>query len=157
MMKNHLLLLIALFAALTSYALTGRAQTENTKLPELKGEWKLDSIVKKQGENKITALSPGKIIPDSIYYSCPVKIRFDEQIGSCQLLYENEEMKNVSFYVYKSHNDIRFHVSLLNNTPVPEWTFDYFSTITSTHLILEHNEEFSDIKIQYEYFYSLIK
>jgi hypothetical protein len=45
MMKNHLLLLIALFAALTGYALTGRAQTENTKLPELKGEWKLDSIV----------------------------------------------------------------------------------------------------------------
>jgi hypothetical protein len=136
-----------------------QAQTEeNTKLPELKGEWKLDSVVQKQGDNKQTALLPSEIIPDSIYYSCPVKIKFDEQARSCLFLYENEETKNVSFYVYEIQNDIRFHVSLSNGTPIPDWIFNYFLTTTQNHLILtlEHNEDVSDVKIQYEYFYSLI-
>jgi hypothetical protein len=142
-----------------SIASVSRAQTENTELPVLKGEWKLDSIIQEKGEKKLTALSPKDIVPDTIYYSCPVKITFKEQSGSCQLLYENEEKKDVSFYVYKVQNNTRFHASLLNNTPVPEWTFDYFFTTIQTGLILtiEHIEEPSDTKVQYEYFYSLIK
>jgi hypothetical protein len=159
MMKNHLLLLIALFAALTGYALTGRAQTDNTRLPELKGEWKLDSIVKKQGENKITALSPGKIIPDSIYYSCPVKIRFDERTEDCQFLYENKETKDLFAYVYEKQNGIRLLCSSPNQIPVNEWTFDYLLEAEQDSLILyiEYNAESSDTKIIYEYFYSLSK
>lgn len=155
-MDRKILLIVLICVCFASIS---RAQTEeNSKLPELKGEWKLDSIVKKQGDNKQTALLPSEIIPDSIYYSCPVKIRFDEQAGNCLLSYENEETKNVSFYVYKIHNDIRFHTSLLNGTPVPDWIFNYLLTTTQNYLILtlEHNEEASDIKIQYEYFYSLI-
>jgi hypothetical protein len=139
-----------------------RAQTEeNTKLPELKGEWKLDSIVHKQGDNKRTALLPSKIIPDSIYYSCPVKIRFDneKQDENCQLLYENETTKDMRFFVYESQNTIRLFCAMPNKEPINEWSFDYLLTATQTRLILvmEYNPESSGAKIIYEYFYSLTK
>jgi hypothetical protein len=88
-----------------------------------------------------------------------VKIIFKEKVRSCRLLYENEEKIDVSFYVYKIQNNIRFHVALLNNTTIPEWVFDYFLTAMQDRLILtlEHNDKSSKIQYQYKYFYSLIK
>jgi hypothetical protein len=155
-MKKKLLLLVITGI---SFASVSWAQMENQPLPELKGEWKLDSIMQRQGENKLIALSPKDIIPKEIYYSCPVKIIFKEQAGSCRLVYENGETKDLSFYVYEVYNNLWFHIALLNDMPVPEWIFDYFLTATQTELILtlEDIEESSDIKVQYEYFYSLIK
>jgi hypothetical protein len=155
-MKKKLLLLVLISISIASVSW---AQTENQPLPGLKGEWKLDSIIQKQGENKQIALSPKDIIPQEIYYSCPVKLIFKEQAGSCRLVYENGETKDLSCYVYEIYNNLWFHIALLNNTPVPEWIFDYFLTATQTRLILtlEHVEESSDVKVQYEYFYSLIK
>jgi hypothetical protein len=154
---NRKILLTALLCI--SFATVSRTQTKNNELPTLKGEWKLDSIVQKQGEKKLTAFSPSKIIPKNIHYSCPVKVSFKEQAGTCRLLYEDGEAKDVFCYAYKINDDILFHVSLPNNTPVPEWMFDYHLTATQfhLHLMLEHNVESSLAKIQYEYFYSLIK
>jgi hypothetical protein len=155
MNRKNLLIAVACMCLMTIC----RAQTEDAELPVLKGTWKLDSIVQKQGENKTTALLPSKIIPDTIYYSCPVKITFKEDARNCQFLYENEETKDVSGRAYKVQDNIRFYVSLLNNTLVPEWMFYYHLTATKfrIHLILEHNEESSDANAKYEYFYSLIK
>ncbi|MDR2126024.1 MAG: hypothetical protein LBP63_04255 [Prevotellaceae bacterium] len=154
---NRRILLIAL--ACMCLATICRAQTENAELPLLKGTWKLDSIVQKQDENKTTALLPSKIIPDTIYYSCPVKISFDrEQDGNCHLLYENEKAKDMSFHLYKYQNTVRLFCAMPNNKPIHEWSFDYLLTTSQDYLILavEYNTESSNTKIIYEYIYSLI-
>jgi hypothetical protein len=143
---------ISLVTLICMYFIAGVwAQTEKQSLPVLNGEWKLDSIVQIQGENKRTVSAPKDIIPEDIYYSCPVKIVFKEQAGNCQMLYDNEETKNIIFYVYEIQNSIRFHASLENNTPVPKWMFDYCLTATQDHLILhlEHNTETSGPEIIY--------
>jgi hypothetical protein len=150
-MKKKLLLLVITGI---SFASVSWAQMENQPLPDLKGEWKLDSIMQRQGENKLIALSPKDIIPKEIYYSCPVKIIFKEQAGSCRLMYENGETKDVSFYVYESNKNIYLHIALAGDAPIPEWQFDYLLTTERTYLSLTlvHHEE-SLANIQYEYFY----
>jgi hypothetical protein len=155
-MKKRRFLLVML--AYIGFASLSWAQTEKQPLPVLNGEWKLDSIIQKQGENKLIAFTPKDIIVEDVYYSCPVKMSFKEQAGSCQFLYENGETKDVSCYAYESDRKIYFHIALADGAPVPEWHFDYLLMAEKNHLSLQliFFAEPSP-NIQYRYFYSLSK
>jgi hypothetical protein len=137
-----------------------RAQTENTELPVLKGEWKLDSIIQEKGEKKLTAFTPNTAVSPYIYYSCPEKIQFNGQTKNGQLVYASGETNNMSFYVYKSQDSIYLRVSVTDYPSSPEWQFDYFILTASQNrlsLMIEYALKPSDAKSKYKYYYSLIK
>jgi hypothetical protein len=141
-------------------ASVSRAQTENTGLPALKGEWKLDSIIQEKGEKKLTAFSPNDAESLYIYYSCPEKIRFNEQTKNGQFVYITGGTENMSFYVYKSQDSMYLRVSVTDYPSSPEWQFDYFiltATQNRLSLMIEYALKPSNAKSKYKYYYSLIK
>jgi hypothetical protein len=157
MIMNRKILSIAFVFICIAVAL--QAQTEFKQLPVLSGEWKLDSILQVNETNSLTAFSPGKIIPENIYFSCPVKIVFNEKDRICYYMYENNETKILAYSVSDVSNGLQFHIEFLNTAAIPERTTDYIVTTTRDKLILtlDNSEESLKTKQQYKYFYSLLK
>jgi len=100
----------------------------------LKGTWVLKNI-KSYDKNKMS-VSTVEEVSKELYYTCPGKITFEEEMV-CTLYYDNGEEKEALYYV------------------IPEGTSIYFSvptegTIPEHQFFLDWNQEDSDsIQLQY--------
>jgi hypothetical protein len=134
------------------------AQTQPAQLPSLKGEYVLDSI--KNEQNLILPDFDAEQTDNSLYFSCPSKIAFDANTGSCSFAYNNAVTKNIYHAVYKPQNDIIFNAVATGESPnSSEFSYNYIITETDNSLILtfDYEDKNSGEKQQYKYFFSLTK
>jgi hypothetical protein len=122
-------------------------QPDSININTLEGIWALDSV---QFKNENETPKRLENLLQGLYYTCPAKIDIQGRMKGV-FHFENQEVKNVFYYVFTAQNRKLIQFSVQGKGSLPEGKYIYFIERDNNHLILIYSES----SVQYIYHYSL--